>query len=279
MSARRQYTRTDQYASWGDAQYQTSPTNYPSPAYQHPQQSMPAYDTPGSQMYATDPYYAERNAYGASAPPIQQPAPRMVYPAIDPATMAAMSPSQPCARYQSPSARSYPSSTSSGGYAAAPGYASPSSDAYASPATPHRASAHPNAIPIPMRRPSYDPAYGRSPASDVSYLSSPMHHRSGMRAPSGMAAAHDEYALDYPDEYTHMDARESSPFGPSQARPYACDICQLAGEKPFLCNGGCGKTFTRKDALKRHQVRRARHPALALLTSPRLARQGMRKDR
>lgn len=27
------------------------------------------------------------------------------------------------------------------------------------------------------------------------------------------------------------------------------------GEKPFLCNGGCGKTFTRKDALKRHQVR------------------------
>ena len=53
--------------------------------------------------------------------------------------------------------------------------------------------------------------------------------------------------------------------------PFSCDMCALSfnrqhdlkrhrdthtGEKPFLCNGGCGKTFTRKDALKRHQVRR-----------------------
>jgi uncharacterized Zn-finger protein len=56
----------------------------------------------------------------------------------------------------------------------------------------------------------------------------------------------------------------------SPQRPFACDMCALSfnrqhdlkrhrethsGEKPFLCNGGCGKTFTRKDALKRHQVR------------------------
>lgn len=62
----------------------------------------------------------------------------------------------------------------------------------------------------------------------------------------------------------------SSQHPASPPRPYACDMCPLSfnrqhdlkrhrethsGEKPYLCNGGCGKTFTRKDALKRHQVR------------------------
>ncbi|KAL1743852.1 hypothetical protein HDZ31DRAFT_39999 [Schizophyllum fasciatum] len=263
MSARRQYTRgTGQYPSWSDAPYSSSPTNYPSSTYQHQQQSMPAYDAHESQMYATDPYFAATNPYGASASSIQQPVPRAAYPVVDPSGMGAVAVNQPCARYPG-----YTASSAAGGYVATSGYASQSADTYASPTTPHRG----GGVPIPMRRPTYDPTvYGRSPTGEgMAYHQSPIHHRSGFHSSSGMAAPHDDYALEYPEDYGHPDVRESSPFGASQARPYACDICQLAfnrqhdlkrhrethtGEKPYLCNGGCGKTFTRKDALKRHQL-------------------------
>ena len=70
--------------------------------------------------------------------------------------------------------------------------------------------------------------------------------------------------------YGRGDSHYQQPQYPaSPSRPFSCDLCALSfnrqhdlkrhrethsGEKPFLCNGGCGKTFTRKDALKRHQV-------------------------
>lgn len=74
----------------------------------------------------------------------------------------------------------------------------------------------------------------------------------------------------YPTAYVNEGQMGSAVQYPaSPMRPFSCDMCALSfnrqhdlkrhrdthsGEKPFLCNGGCGKTFTRKDALKRHQV-------------------------
>ena len=86
-------------------------------------------------------------------------------------------------------------------------------------------------------------------------------------------APHQQSSLHPPTSpyYGRGDSQYQQPQYPaSPSRPFSCDLCALSfnrqhdlkrhrethsGEKPFLCNGGCGKTFTRKDALKRHQVR------------------------
>ena len=81
---------------------------------------------------------------------------------------------------------------------------------------------------------------------------------------------HSQTIPQYPAPMSFPSTEGSSQYPASPQRPFSCDMCALSfnrqhdlkrhrdthtGEKPFLCNGGCGKTFTRKDALKRHQVR------------------------
>jgi len=73
----------------------------------------------------------------------------------------------------------------------------------------------------------------------------------------------------YNAQISYVQPISNTQYPASPNRPFSCDMCALSfnrqhdlkrhrethsGEKPFLCNGGCGKTFTRKDALKRHQV-------------------------
>ena len=89
----------------------------------------------------------------------------------------------------------------------------------------------------------------------------------------------------------------SSDYPTSPGRPFSCDLCALSfnrqhdlkrhrethtGEKPYLCNGGCGKTFTRKDALKRHQVCRFLEInstyTLAYNVSPRLSKTAVKSN-
>lgn len=85
--------------------------------------------------------------------------------------------------------------------------------------------------------------------------------------PSASTANH-PYGAHAPVQLVHQGIDQMQ-YPASPQRPFACDMCALSfnrqhdlkrhrethsGEKPFLCNGGCGKTFTRKDALKRHQV-------------------------
>lgn len=116
--------------------------------------------------------------------------------------------------------------------------------------------------------------------SQHNYMSSPTAGRHGYPyAHVGTAANYDAVSSTNGYGMQYQSSPSPPPMSPegliqaqypaSPLRPFACDMCALSfnrqhdlkrhrethsGEKPFLCNGGCGKTFTRKDALKRHQV-------------------------
>lgn len=116
---------------------------------------------------------------------------------------------------------------------------------------PHNRSSS-QAHPIPAQTAHYPPVHPHMhPAAYAQRSSTP--------APSSAAGQY--YGLP-------SSMMEQVPASPQ--RPFPCDMCALSfnrqhdlkrhkethtGERPYLCNGGCGKTFTRKDALKRHQVR------------------------
>lgn len=156
-----------------------------------------------------------------------------------------------------------------------------------------RATHYPPHTSQPMNMYSPQPAAIQPPSyssqhSQHNYMSSPTTGRQGYShnhvGPALISESYDAvsptpsgYAMQYPTSSPSPPPMSPSPqsvfiqgqYPASPLRPFACDMCALSfnrqhdlkrhrethsGEKPFLCNGGCSKTFTRKDALKRHQV-------------------------
>ncbi|KAJ8487412.1 hypothetical protein ONZ51_g4187 [Trametes cubensis] len=106
-------------------------------------------------------------------------------------------------------------------------------------------------------------AYAQTQAMGHSYAAPLSSSPQTPSAMSNMATAQ------YASQAAYAQQVNASQYPASPPRPFACDMCALSfnrqhdlkrhrdthtGEKPFFCNGGCGKTFTRKDALKRHQL-------------------------
>ena len=137
----------------------------------------------------------------------------------------------------------------------------------------------------PQSTRSYPTTYGRSASQSYAYSQySSLEGRTQERSYSQIQDAYIsqpssptsyQTSPQYPPQIPLTPAPTSpSQYSASPSRPFSCDLCTLSfnrqhdlkrhrethsGEKPYFCNGGCGKTFTRKDALKRHQVRGITH--------------------
>lgn len=125
---------------------------------------------------------------------------------------------------------------------------------------------------VPGQHSGYPPPTGADSASNSARHQSSHSRSYSVPQPTFASPAYtyDDRAPTHQPDMTMSVSDQQFPASPQ--RPFACDMCPLSfsrqhdlkrhrethsGEKPFLCNGGCGKTFTRKDALKRHQVRPA----------------------
>lgn len=130
-------------------------------------------------------------------------------------------------------------------------------------------------VPCPTQPPAQYLQSSPGPyAPRQSYPSPPDHRSSPARGGTSQYPTSPSYhqQVSPPQHSSHVPApyfAQPPQYPASPARPYSCDLCALSfnrqhdlkrhrethsGEKPFSCNGGCGKTFTRKDALKRHQL-------------------------
>ncbi|KAF8070652.1 hypothetical protein FPV67DRAFT_1488197 [Lyophyllum atratum] len=122
---------------------------------------------------------------------------------------------------------------------------------------------------------SQSQAHGHSPYNDISSQSQSHYAqsrpRSHSQSPSYIRTQTVPIAIPQhaPSHFPPQSISISPQYPATPSRPFTCDLCALSfnrqhdlkrhrethtGEKPYLCNGGCGKTFTRKDALKRHQL-------------------------
>lgn len=174
-----------------------------------------------------------------------------------------VSPTMPTSPYSSTYSYNAPSAQSSG-IAAQPSYHSTSRHSpYPSPVTNSQHSHNVSPPYSPQNGiPSSDPRSGYSHNRSMSLPQQQGYHPTSVQ--SHAYGSHDSSS-----SQMMVQGVDQMQYPASPQRPFACDMCALSfnrqhdlkrhrethsGEKPYLCNGGCGKTFTRKDALKRHQV-------------------------